>query len=43
MDSVSKFILKIDKDKIPLVYKVLDKSNKMDEENFEKYLLDAKI
>ena len=39
MDSVSKFILEIDKDKIPLVYKVLDKSDKMDEEEFEKYLI----
>jgi len=41
MDSVSSFILKIDRDKIPLVYKVLDKSDKMDEEDFEKYLVDA--
>jgi len=41
MDSVSKFILEIDKDKIPLVYKVLDKSDKMDEEEFEKYLIDT--
>ena len=41
MDSVSNFILEIDKDKIPLVYKVLDKSDKMDEEEFEKYLIDT--
>jgi len=41
MDSVCKFLLEIDKDKIPLVYKVLDKSDKMEEEEFEKYLIDT--
>jgi len=41
MDSVCNFILEIDKDKIPLVYKVLDKSDKLDEEEFEKYLIDT--
>ena len=39
MDSISKFILKIEKKKIPLVYKILDKSDKMDEEEFEQYLI----
>ena len=41
MDSVCKFILKIDKDKIPLVYKILDKSDKMEEDEFEKYVIDT--
>ncbi|MFW9999239.1 MAG: histidine--tRNA ligase [Candidatus Hodarchaeota archaeon] len=41
MDSVCNFILNIDKDKIPLVYKVLDKSDKMDEGEFEEYLIDT--
>ncbi len=40
MDSISNFILKLDISKIPLVYKALDKSDKMDEEEFEKYLID---
>jgi len=41
MDSVSNFILKLDISKIPLVYKALDKSDKMDEEEFEKFLIDT--
>ncbi len=41
MDSLSKFILKISEDKIPIVYKVLDKSNKMEENEFEKYVIDT--
>ncbi|UCD00927.1 MAG: histidine--tRNA ligase [Promethearchaeota archaeon] len=41
MDSVCKFILKIDEDKIPIVYKVLDKSDKMEEDEFEKYVIDT--
>ncbi|MFW9987375.1 MAG: histidine--tRNA ligase [Candidatus Odinarchaeota archaeon] len=41
MDSICNFILKIDKAKIPLVYKVLDKSEKMEEDEFEKYLVDT--
>ncbi|MFX1502236.1 MAG: histidine--tRNA ligase [Promethearchaeota archaeon] len=41
MDSVCNFILKIDKSKIPLIYKVLDKSDKMEEDEFEKYLIDT--
>ncbi|MFX1567661.1 MAG: histidine--tRNA ligase [Promethearchaeota archaeon] len=41
MDSVSKFILQIEKEKLPLVYKVLDKSDKMEEDEFEKFLIDT--
>jgi len=41
MDSISKFILKLDISKNPLVYKALDKSDKMDEEEFEKFLIDT--
>ncbi len=41
MDSVCSFILEIEKEKNQLVYKVLDKSDKMDEEDFEKYLIDT--
>ncbi len=41
IDSLSKFILKISEDKIPIVYKVLDKSDKMRENEFEKYVIDT--
>lgn len=41
MDSVCKFILNISEDKIPLVYKVLDKSDKMEADEFEKYVIDT--
>ena len=41
MDSVCKFILKISEDKLPFVYKVLDKSDKMEEDKFEKYVIDT--
>jgi len=41
MDSVCKFILKISEDNIPLVYKVLDKSDKMEDDEFEKYVIDT--
>jgi len=41
MDAISNYLLEIDKNKIPLVYKALDKSDKMDEEEFEKYLIDT--
>jgi len=40
MDAVSNLILRIEKDKTPLVYKALDKSDKMNEEEYEKYLID---
>ncbi len=41
MDSVCKYILKISEDKLPLVFKVLDKSDKMEDNEFEKYVIDA--
>jgi histidyl-tRNA synthetase len=41
MDSLSKLILDIPKEKIPLVYKVLDKSDKLEEKEFEKYVYDS--
>ncbi|MFX1601781.1 MAG: histidine--tRNA ligase, partial [Promethearchaeota archaeon] len=41
MDSACKFILKINEKKIPIIYKVLDKSDKMEEDEFEKYVLDT--
>lgn len=41
MDSVCKVILKIGEEKLPIVYKVLDKSGKMEETEFEKYLVDV--
>jgi len=41
MDSVCKYIVKISEDKIPLVYKVLDKSDKMEDNEFEKYVIDT--
>ncbi|MFX0021904.1 MAG: histidine--tRNA ligase [Candidatus Hermodarchaeota archaeon] len=40
MDSVCKIILKLSEDKLPLVYKILDKSGKMEESEFEKYVID---
>ncbi|MDX1799142.1 MAG: ATP phosphoribosyltransferase regulatory subunit, partial [Candidatus Lokiarchaeia archaeon] len=40
MDSVCRIILKISEEKLPIVYKVLDKSGKMDETEFEKYVVD---
>lgn len=41
IDSVLNIILKLNKEKLPLVYKVLDKSDKMEEEEFEKYIIDT--
>ncbi|MFX1321902.1 MAG: histidine--tRNA ligase [Promethearchaeota archaeon] len=41
MDSICKFILKINENKIPLVYKILDKSDKMEDNEFEKYVIDT--
>ena len=41
MDAVSNLILRIEKDKTPLVYKALDKSDNMNEEEYEKYLIDT--
>jgi histidyl-tRNA synthetase len=41
MDSVLKNILKIKDEKLPLAYKVLDKSGKMDADEFDKYIVDS--
>ncbi|TFF94441.1 MAG: histidine--tRNA ligase, partial [Promethearchaeota archaeon] len=41
IDAISETLLGIPQEKMPLVYKVLDKSDKMDEEEFEKYVIDA--
>jgi len=41
MDSFCKLILKIPEKKMPLVFKILDKSNKMDENEFEKLITDT--
>jgi histidyl-tRNA synthetase len=40
IDSVCEMILKIPKDKIPLIYKILDKADKMEESEYEKYILE---
>ena len=40
MDSLCKLILEIPEEKLPLVFKILDKSNKMDESEFEKFVID---
>ena len=41
IDAVCKFILNVPKDKMSLVYKILDKSDKMDDNEFEKYVIDS--
>ncbi|MFX1589339.1 MAG: His/Gly/Thr/Pro-type tRNA ligase C-terminal domain-containing protein, partial [Promethearchaeota archaeon] len=41
MDALSNLILEIQKEKIPLIYKVLDKSDKMEEDEFEKYVYES--
>ncbi|MBD3197932.1 MAG: histidine--tRNA ligase [Candidatus Lokiarchaeota archaeon] len=41
IDSVCELILGIDKKKMPLVYKILDKFQKMDSNEFDKYVLDS--
>ena len=41
IDAISKHILKIPENRLPLVYKVLDKSDKMDDNEFEKYVIDS--
>ncbi len=41
MDSVCKLIIEIPEEKLPLVFKILDKSDKMDENEFEKFLIDT--
>ncbi|MHA1439031.1 MAG: histidine--tRNA ligase [Promethearchaeota archaeon] len=41
IDAVCNLILDIPKDKIPLIYKILDKADKMEESEFEKWLIDS--
>jgi histidyl-tRNA synthetase len=41
IDSVCELILNVSKDKLQLVYKVLDKSDKMEESEYEKFVLDS--
>ena len=41
MDSLCKLILEISEEELPLVFKILDKSNKMDENEFEKFVIDT--
>jgi len=40
IDTVCELILKVTKEKIPLVYKILDKADKMEDSEYEKYILD---
>ena len=40
IDSVCELILNVPKEKIPLVYKILDKADKMEDQEYEKYVLD---
>ena len=41
IDAVCKLLMNVPDEKIQLVYKLLDKSNKMDEDEFEKYVYDT--
>ncbi|MHA2397955.1 MAG: histidine--tRNA ligase [Promethearchaeota archaeon] len=41
IDALCKYVLDLPVDKLPLVYKVLDKSDKMEESEFEKYVIDS--
>jgi len=41
IDSVCNIILKMDNKKLPILYRVLDKSDKMDADDFEKYVIDT--
>ncbi|MFX1426643.1 MAG: histidine--tRNA ligase [Promethearchaeota archaeon] len=41
IDVLCRTLLKLSQDKIPMVYKVLDKSDKMEKEEFEKYVIDT--
>jgi len=41
IDALCELILEISKDKMPLIYKILDKSDKMEESEFEKYVIDS--
>ncbi|MHA2324295.1 MAG: histidine--tRNA ligase, partial [Promethearchaeota archaeon] len=41
MDSLCKIILEIDEKRLPMVFKLLDKSNKMDDNEFEKLVMNT--
>ncbi|MHA1885452.1 MAG: histidine--tRNA ligase [Promethearchaeota archaeon] len=41
IDALCRYVLNLPEDKLPLVYKVLDKSDKMEESEFEKYVIDS--
>lgn len=41
MDLVLNVLIKLSEEKIPLVYKILDKSDKMEAEEFEKFLIET--
>jgi len=41
MDSILKYVLEISENKVPLVFKVLDKSDKIDDTEFEKYVIET--
>ena len=40
IDSVCESLLQVPKEKIPLIYKILDKADKMEESEYEKFILD---
>ncbi len=40
IDTICELILKVPKEKIPLVYKILDKADKMEDSEYEKFILD---
>ncbi|MHA1491780.1 MAG: histidine--tRNA ligase [Promethearchaeota archaeon] len=41
IDVICEYILNVSRDQMPLVYKILDKSDKMEEKEFEKYVIDS--
>lgn len=41
IDAICKFILNVPNNQIPLVYKTLDKSDKLEEKEFEKFVIDS--
>jgi histidyl-tRNA synthetase len=41
IDAICKYILNVPGKKMPLIYKVMDKSDKMEEGEFEKYVIDS--
>ena len=41
IDAICEHALNVTRDQMPLVYKILDKSDKMEEKEFEKYVIDS--